>query len=223
MADRKMELLQGLRQGVIDGEADAVRGLAREALEAGVDPLEAINDGLIPGITEVGRRFERKDYFLPELMMAADAMKHGMEVLEKALGASGSRRQALATVVLGTVKGDIHDIGKSIVGTILSAHGFDVIDLGVDVAVTKFVDTATQRQAQVVAMSALLPTTMPVMKRVIDELTERGIRDRFKVIVGGAPVTPEYARQIGADGYGDNAIAAVRLLHELLGGETVGR
>lgn len=217
MTDRKAELLQGLAQGVIDGEAATVETLARQVLDAGIDPMEGINDGLIPGITEVGRRFERKDYFLPELMMSADAMKHGMAVLEAALGASGARRETLATVVLGTVKGDIHDIGKSIVGTILSAHGYDVIDLGVDVPVGKFIDTATERQAQVVAMSALLPTTMPVMKRVIDELRERGIRDRFKVIVGGAPVTPDYARQIGADGYGDDAIAAVRVLHELLG------
>ncbi|MHB0875491.1 MAG: corrinoid protein [Anaerolineae bacterium] len=217
MADNKADVLQGLMQAVIDGEADTVRGLAQRALASGIDPLEAINDGLIPGIAEVGRRFECKDYFLPELMMAADAMKRGMEVLEGPLGTAGARREKVATVVLGTVKGDIHDIGKSIVGTILSAHGYDVVDLGVDVAVTKFVDTAVQRQAQVVAMSALLPTTMPVMRRVIEELTERGIRDRFKVIVGGAPVTPDYARQIGADGYGDDAIAAVRLLHDLLG------
>jgi 5-methyltetrahydrofolate--homocysteine methyltransferase len=217
MADVKMEALTGLRQAVVDGEADVVRDLAQQALAGGIDPMEAINEGLIPGITEVGRRFERKEYFLPELMMAADAMKKGMEVLEGALGTGGGRRQSLATVVLGTVKGDIHDIGKSIVGTILSAHGYDVVDLGVDVAVAKFVDTAVAHQAQVVAMSALLPTTMPVMKRVIDELTERGIRNQFKVIVGGAPVTPDYARQIGADGYGDDAIAAVRLLHQLLG------
>ena len=217
MADRRAEVLQGLRQGVIDGEADSVRQLAHEALNQGMEPMQAINEGLIPGITEVGRRFERKDYFLPELMMAADAMRKGMEVLEGALGAGGGKRETYATIVLGTVKGDIHDIGKSIVGTLLSAHGFNVIDLGVDVPVDRFLDHVTKDKAQVVAMSSLLPTTMPYMKRVIDELKTRGVRDQVKVIVGGAPVTSDYARQIGADAYGDDAISAVRVVQQLLG------
>ncbi|MGQ9555080.1 MAG: corrinoid protein [Anaerolineae bacterium] len=215
MADS--DILKELRQAVIDGDADVVRRLSQQALDSGMDPMQAINEGLIPGITEVGRLFERKEYFLPELMMAADAMKKGMVILEAAIGASGSKRQTLATVVLGTVKGDIHDIGKSIVGTLLSAHGFNVVDLGVDVSVERFIENLQKHDAQVLAMSSLLPTTMPYMKRVIDELAARGLRDKVKVIVGGAPVTPEYARQIGADGYGDDAIGAARVLQNLLG------
>ena len=215
MADS--DILKELRQAVIDGDAEVVRRLSQQALDSGMDPMQAINEGLIPGITEVGRLFERKEYFLPELMMAADAMKKGMVILEAAIGASGSKRQTLATVVLGTVKGDIHDIGKSIVGTLLSAHGFNVVDLGVDVPVERFIENLQKHEAQVLAMSSLLPTTMPYMKRVIDELAARSLRDKVKVIVGGAPVTPEYARQVGADGYGDDAIGAVQVLQNLLG------
>ena len=215
MADS--DILKGLRQAVIDGDADLVRALAQQALDSGVDPMRAVNEGLIPGISEVGRLFERKEYFLPELMMAADAMKKGMVILETVIGAGGGKRGTLATVVLGTVKGDIHDIGKSIVGTLLSAHGFDVVDLGVDVPAERFLDNIEKTDARVLAMSSLLPTTMPYMKQVIDELAARGLRNKVKVIVGGAPVTPAYAKQIGADGYGDDAVGAVRVLRNLLG------
>ncbi len=217
MAEDKAAVLKGLRENVIDGDPDEVRRLAQACANLGVDPMEAINEGLIPGIMEVGERFERKEYFLPELVMAADAMKKGMAVLEAAITAAGGKREAVATVVLGTVKGDIHDIGKSIVGALLSAHGFDVIDLGVDVPADKFIPTAEKAGAQIIAMSSLLPTTMPYMQHVIDELTKRGLRDKIKVMVGGAPVTPAYAKQIGADGYGDDAIAAVRVARQLLG------
>jgi 5-methyltetrahydrofolate--homocysteine methyltransferase len=217
MTDSSGEILQSMAQAVIDGEAERVRELARRALEQGIEPMRAINEGLIPGISEVGRRFERKEYFLPELMMAADAMKKGMEVLEAALTAGGGKRESQGTVVLGTVKGDIHDIGKSIVGTLLSAHGFNVIDLGVDVSADRFIENIVNNNADVLGMSALLPTTMPYMKRVVDELVSRGLRQRVKVIVGGAPVTPEYARQIGADAYGDDAISAVHVVQQLLG------
>ncbi len=213
----KTALLKKLEQNVIDGEADAVRALAEEAISGGMDPLQAINEGLIPGITEVGRRFETKEFFLPELIMAADAMKKGMVVLEGAITAAGGKRERLATVALGTVKGDIHDIGKSIVGALMSAHGFNVIDLGVDVPAERFIAQVEGAGAQVVAMSALLPTTMPYMKHVIDELAKRGLRAKVKVIVGGAPITPAYAKQIGADGYGDDAVAAVRVARDLLG------
>ena len=216
MEERKAAVLKGLQENVIAGDPDEVRKLAQECITLGIDPLVAINEGLIPGITEVGVRFERKDYFLPELIMAADAMKKGMAVLEAAITAAGGKRQSLATVVLGTVKGDIHDIGKSIVGALLSAHGFDVIDLGVDVPADKFIPALEKSGGQLLAMSALLPTTLPYMKHVIDELARRGLRDKVKVIVGGAPVTPAYAKQIGADGYGDDAIAAVRVARELL-------
>ncbi len=216
MGERE-DILGGLEQGVIEGEAGRVVELANRVLALGLDPLDAINEGLVPGITEVGRRFECKDYFLPELMMAADAMKKGIAILEKEIGAGGRKRQSLAVVALGTVKGDIHDIGKSIVGTLLSAHGFEVLDLGVDVPVERFIEGVESRGADVVAMSALLPTTMPYMQRVIQELESRGLRERVKVVVGGAPVTPEYARHIGADGYGDDAVGAVKVLRGLLG------
>ena len=217
MSDRKAEILAGLRHNVIEGEIETVPRLAQEALDAGLDPLEAVNEGLIPGIAEVGRRFEAKECFLPELMMSAEAMKRGMEILEAAIEAAGSKRQTQGTIVLGTVKGDIHDIGKSIVGTLLSAHGFNVVDLGVDVPTDRFIESIRQSGAQALGMSALLPTTMPYMRRVIEELERHGLRQQVKVIVGGAPVTPAYAREIGADGYGDDAVGAVRALQQLLG------
>ena len=212
----KSQLLQALAQNVIDGEADTVRRLAEQSLEMGIEPLEAINSGLIPGITEVGARFERHEFFLPELIMAADAMKKAMPLLEQAITSRGGKRETLATVVLGTVKGDIHDIGKSIVGAILSAHGFDVIDLGVDVPADRFLGEVEKHNARVLAMSALLPTTMPYMKHVIDASAQRGLRSQLKVIVGGSPVTSAYAQQIGADGYADDAVSAVRVLREML-------
>lgn len=216
MGDRAA-LLKGLRENVIVGEPEEVARLAQEALDSGLDPVEAINEGLIPGITEVGLRFERHEYFLPELVMAADAMKKGMAILEGAIGARGGKRQARAAIVLGTVKGDIHDIGKSIVGVLLSAHGYDVVDLGVDVPADRFLAQVEGSGAQILAMSALLPTTMPYMKHVIDELAKRGLRSKVRVVVGGAPVTPAYASQIGADAYGDDAASAVRVVGGLLG------
>lgn len=213
----KAKILEGLREKIIAGEPEGVSEQAQQALDGGLDPLEAINEGLIPGITEVGLRFERHEYFLPELIMAAEAMKKGMAILEAAITAGGGKRETLATIVLGTVKGDIHDIGKSIVGAILGAHGFNVIDLGVDVPADKFIAQLEQANAEVLAMSALLPTTMPYMKHVIDELAKRGLRSQVKIIIGGAPVTPAYAKQIGADGYGDDAVGAVRAVRTLLG------
>ena len=217
MDEHRAAILRGLRDNIIAGEAEVIEQLARQALEAGLDPMQAINEGLIPGITEVGRRFETHDFFLPELVMAADAMKKGMAVLEGAIVARGGKRQAMATVVLGTVKGDIHDIGKSIVGAVLSAHGFQVIDLGVDVPADRFIAEIEKADAKVLGMSALLPTTMPYMRHVIEELERRALRSRVKVIVGGAPVTPAYASQIGADAYGDDAISAVRVVRAALG------
>ena len=216
MEDRTARILRDLRENVIAGEPDVVSHLAQEALDAGLEPMQAVNEGLIPGIGEVGDRFERHEYFLPELIMAAEAMKSGLAVLEAAITARGGKRKVLATIVLGTVKGDIHDIGKSVVGAVLSAHGFNVMDLGVDVPADRFIAEVEKAGAEVLAMSALLPTTMPYMKYVIDELEERGLRDRVKVIVGGAPVTPAYATQIGADAYGDDAVSAVRVVRGLL-------
>ncbi|MCL6429835.1 MAG: corrinoid protein [Anaerolineae bacterium] len=210
-------VLRALTESVIGGEAEQAMSLARQALELGLEPMRAIDEGLIPGIMEVGRRFEAHEFFLPELIMAAEAMKKGMAVLEEAIVARGGKREALATVVLGTVKGDIHDIGKSIVGAMLTAHGFVVVDLGVDVPADRFLAEVEKHGAQVLGMSALLPTTMPYMQHVIEELTRRGLRDRVKVVVGGAPVTPAYAERIGADGYGDDAISGVRVVRGLLG------
>ncbi|MDI7275057.1 MAG: corrinoid protein, partial [Anaerolineae bacterium] len=205
MSEGETGLLRRLSQSIIDGEAEEACSLARQALELNLEPMRAIDEGLIPGIVEVGRRFETHEFFLPELIMAAEAMKKAMAILEQAIVAGGGKREALATVVLGTVKGDIHDIGKSIVGAMLSAHGFAVIDLGVDVPAERFLAEVEKRGAQVLGMSALLPTTMPYMQHVIEELVRRGLRDRVRVIVGGAPVTPAYAERIGADGYGDDA------------------
>lgn len=210
-------VLRALTESVIAGEAEQASSLARQALELGLEPMRAIDEGLIPGIVEVGRRFEAHEFFLPELIMAAEAMKKGMAVLEEAIIARGGRREALATVVIGTVKGDIHDIGKSIVAAMLTAHGFQVVDLGVDVPAERFLSEVEKRNARVLGMSALLPTTMPYMQHVIEELGKRGLREKVKVVVGGAPVTPAYAQRIGADGYGDDAISGVRVVRELLG------
>jgi len=214
---REHEILDKLGRMVIEGEIEETYLLAQEALGMGMDPLKAINEGLVPGIAEVGRRYDVGEYYLPELMMAAEAMKRGLGPLEARISEMGAERQTLGVVVIGTVKGDLHDIGKSIVATMLSANGFTVHDLGVDVSPDRFLAEVEKAEADILAMSALLPTTMPCMETVIQEVQNRGLRDRIKIMVGGAPVTAAFAQRIGADGYGDNAFEAVRLARQLLG------
>jgi trimethylamine corrinoid protein len=208
------DLLHGLKQAVLDGDEETAAALARRALEAGTAALAAIEDGLAPGIREAGRLFEEGEYFLPELVTAAQAMKAAMSVLEPALAREGGAR-SLGQVVIGTVEGDIHDIGKTLVATMLSAAGFKVADEGAGVPVARFVARARDLDADLVCASALLTTTMPRQRDLVSALRAAGLRAR--VMVGGAPVTRSWAESIGADGFADNAAAAVTEARALVG------
>jgi corrinoid protein of di/trimethylamine methyltransferase len=211
------ELFEAMARSVIEGEADAAADLARRAVETGIDPLEAIDRGFVPGIDHVGEEFSRENMFLPELVLAGEAMKAAVAVLEPEMTRAGTAREMHGTVVLAAAPGDIHDIGKSLVGTMLSASGFRVVDLGVDVAVDAVVDAVREARADIVGVSALLTTTMLGQRDVIAALEAAGLRGDVKVMVGGAPVTPEWAAEIGADGFGEDAARAVTLARELVG------
>jgi trimethylamine corrinoid protein len=195
----------------------AAAAAASEAVAAGLDPLEAVEKGFATAIRELGEAFDRMEVFLPALVMAADAMKAGVTVLEKELESRGQVLQRKGTVVLGTVEGDIHDIGKTIVGAMLQANGYEVHDLGVDVPATRFIQAALESKAQVIAMSALLSTTMLFQRDVMELLKGKGLADQFTVIVGGAPVSQEWSDKIGAHGYARDATEAYKLLDRLLG------
>ena len=211
-----VEILNQLQQAVILGEPDQARELATQALESSVAPLTAIEEALNPGMQVVGDRYERGEYFIPDLMMAAEAMKAAMAVFEPVLMARREQRQVLGTVVIGTVEGDIHEIGKSLVATMLSTVGFRVHDLGVDVPASEFVAQVRETGANVVGLSALLTTTMRNQEAVIAALKEAGLREQVKVIIGGAPTNPEWAQIIGADAYAENANEAVEVVRRLL-------
>jgi len=210
------ELFAAMRQSVIDGDTDQVTLLAQRSLDLGIDPLDAINQGFVPGVNYVGEQFALGEMFLPDLVMGGEAMKAAVALLEPEMVRRGSQRASLGTVVLGTVTGDIHEIGKTLVQTMLSATGFQVHDLGVDVPTELFVAKAREVNADIVGLSALLTTTMPAQRLVVQALEREGLRPRVKVIVGGAPVTREWAAAIGADGYGEDAIAAVTLAKALM-------
>jgi corrinoid protein of di/trimethylamine methyltransferase len=203
------ELYKQMAQAVIEGDDEEAEALAQRALEQGVEPLEAINKGYTAGMDVVGELFSSGEYFLPDLILGGEAMKAALAVLEPALKAAGQEREVLGRVVLGTVKGDIHEIGKSLVGTMLSANGFEVYDLGIDIESEEFVAKAREYSADIVALSALLTTTMLQQRDVIEHLAEAGLRERVKVMVGGSPVTQGWADQIGADGFAENAANAV--------------
>ncbi len=205
--------LEALYDAVIQGNAGAVEQGVRAALEAGVPADKILSEALIPAMAEVGRLFEAQEYYVPEMLISASAMQAGVNVLRPLLVESGAK--PTGKVVLGTVKGDLHDIGKNLVGMMMEGAGFQVIDLGVDVNADKFIE-AIRDGAQLIGMSAMLTTTMPNMKTIIDGIEAAGLRDRVKVIVGGAPLNQAYAEQIGADGYAPNASAAARLAQELL-------
>lgn len=214
---RREDLFAAMGRSVIDGEADAAADLARRAVADGIDPLEAIDEGFVPGIDHVGREFALENMFLPELVLAGEAMKAAIAVLEPEMQRTGAEREIHGTVVLAAAHGDIHDIGKSLVGTMLSASGFRVVDLGVDVPVATVVEKAREVEADLIGISALLTTTMPGQRDVVEALTAAGLRGAVKVMVGGAPVTPEWASEIGADGFGEDAARAVSLARELVG------
>lgn len=210
------ELFDSMKQCIIDGDPDLAAELARKAVEQGVDPLEALNQGFVLGVNHVGEQFSCGEMFLPDLVIAGEAMKAAVAVLEPELTRRGGQREILGKVVLGTIEGDIHEIGKTLVATMLSATGFQVYDLGVDVPVTKFVETAREVGANIVGISALLTTTMVKQKDVIEALDDSGLRGQVKVMVGGAPVTQAWAKEIGADGYSEDAVGAVAMAKQLV-------
>jgi corrinoid protein of di/trimethylamine methyltransferase len=201
--------LKQLYESVVNGDAKATQSITKQALADGVDPLKLVNDYMVPAMDEVGRRFEANEYFVPELLISARAMKAALELIRPLLTARGD--QPLGRVAIGTVKGDLHDIGKNLVGSLLEGGGFEVIDLGVNVTPEKFIATINEKKANIIAMSALLTTTMPSMKTTIDALKQAGVREKVKVLIGGAPITQKYADEIGADGYSENAVGAVAL------------
>jgi corrinoid protein of di/trimethylamine methyltransferase len=211
------ELFHKMAQSIIDGDNDVASDLAQQAIDLGIDPLEAISQGFVVGVNKVGEAFSNGEAFLPELVMAGEAMKAAVAVLEPELARLGTERKMLGKVVLCTVEGDIHEIGKTLVGTMLSSAGFKVFDLGVDVPIMQVVEKAREVNADIVAMSALLTTTMVHQKDVIEALEDIGIRSKVKVMVGGAPVTKEWVKQIGADGYSEDAIGAMKVAKQLLG------
>lgn len=206
--------LTALRESILAGDAAAAVEAVQKALEAGVPPIEVINNGISPAMGETGKRFENGEFFVPELLMAARATKAIFEILRPLLAQSGSK--PAGTVVLGTVRGDQHDIGKNLVGAMLEGGGFEVADLGVDIPPEKFVAAVEEKQAQILGLSALLTSTLPSMKQVLETFREAGIREKVKIMVGGAPVTRQYADTIGADGYGENAASAVEVAKRLL-------
>jgi 5-methyltetrahydrofolate--homocysteine methyltransferase len=205
-----------LYDAILNGDQKTAIAVTQEALEQKAEPMELVTRYMIPAMDEVGKRFECEDYFVPELLLAARAMKGSLELIRPLLIASGA--EPTGRVVIGTVKGDLHDIGKNLVSSMLEGGGFEVTDLGADVAPEKFVQTVQNQKVDLICLSALLTVTMPAMKTTIDALKQAGVRDKVKVIVGGAPVTARYAEEIGADGYGENANSAVSMARKLIAG-----
>ncbi len=211
------ELLELMASKLVAGDIEGVRAAAARCLDAGLAPLAIIDEGLMPGMREVGERYASGEFFLPNLIVAAAGMKKAMALLDPVLKARHEERGARHQVVMGTVKGDIHEIGKSIVATMLTANGYAVHDLGVDVPAERFVETVRETGACLVGLSALLTTTMPSQRRVVEAFEHAGLRDRVKIMVGGAPVSERWCAEIGADGYADNAVTAVTLAARLAG------
>lgn len=207
--------LKPLYEAILNGDARTAHTITEQALQEGADPVKLVDEYMIPAMNEVGRRFETNEYFVPELLISARAMKAALELVRPLLAARGAK--PLATVAVGTVKGDLHDIGKNLVAAMFEGGGFEVIDLGVNVPPEKFIAAVNEKGAHIVAMSALLTTTMPAMKSTIEALTQAGVRDKVKVLVGGAPITQKYATDIGADGYSENAVGAVGVAKQALG------
>ncbi len=209
-------LWQEQRQAIVAGDSDMARDLARAAIERGLDLARCIEQGFVAGIEEVGRLWEEGEYFLPELMHSAEALKAAMAILRPELLRRGEKASSAGRVVIGTVQGDIHDIGKTLVATFLEANGFEVVDLGRDVPLADFVEAAWRERAQLIGLSALLTTTMPGQAEVVRLCDERGLRPGVAVMIGGAPVTRRYAESIGADGFAANAVDAVAEARRLL-------
>jgi len=211
------ELFKKMAQSIIDGDSDVAVELANQSVAENIDPIQAITDGFVVGVNTVGEAFANGDAFLPELVMAGEAMKAAVIALEPEMAKRGTERKMLGKIVLATVEGDIHEIGKSLVGTMLSASGFQVYDMGVDVSSAKIIEKVKEVDADIVAMSALLTTTMVKQKEVIEMLDKEGLRRKVKVMVGGAPVTRDWVQRIEADGYSEDAIGAVNVAKNLMG------
>jgi 5-methyltetrahydrofolate--homocysteine methyltransferase len=209
-----MSELPKLTEAIMNGDAKAAAAITQQALSENTDPQELVTKYMIPAMDEMGRRFETGDCFVPELLIAARAMKASLELIRPLLAARGA--EPVGRVLIGTIKGDLHDIGKNLVASMLEGAGFEVVDLGVDVGPDRILAELQSRRADLVALSALLTTTMPSMRTVIEELRKAGVREQVKVIVGGAPVTQRFADEIGADGYSDNANGAVSLARRLV-------
>ena len=207
--------LTQVAENVIRGQAPKVKQLVEDNLAENIPVGKILNEGLIAGMNVVGEKFKNNEFYIPEVLIAARAMKSGMELIRPLLSESGI--EPVGTVAIGTVKGDLHDIGKNLVMMMLEGTGFEIIDLGIDVAVDQFISAIETDGAQIIAMSALLTTTMPTMKTVIDEIKEAGLREQVKVMIGGAPITQGYADEIGADGYARDAASGVDVAKQLLG------
>ncbi|MEZ4664834.1 MAG: corrinoid protein [Caldilineaceae bacterium] len=214
---RESEILDGLYENTLDGNAQPVVDLTNEGLALGMSPMTLLFDAMIPALEEVGRLFEIGEYFVPEMLISARAMQGAMAILRPLIAETGAK--PIGTFVMGTVKGDIHDIGKNLCTTMLEGAGFVVIDLGVNVAPETFIEAIQEHKPEAVGMSAFLTTTMPMFKRNIEAIADAGLRDQVKILVGGAPVTQEYADAVGADGYAPEASSCVRLTKKLIGAE----
>ncbi len=212
----EQEIYDKLAQAVVDGEDEIAVETAKAALVAGLDPLACINNGLTEGMNRVGELFDSGEYYLPDLIIGGEAMKAAMEVLEPAL-LDDQEREVLGKVVIGTVEGDLHEIGKNLVATLLSVSGFRVTDIGIDKSPADFLNAVIEADADIVGASALLTTTMLVQGQIVEALEDAGLRDKVKVMIGGAPVNQSWADQIGADAYGENAISSVAIAKKLMG------
>ena len=204
-----MQDLQLLHEAIIKGDARTAKATTEQALAAGVEPLKLVQEFMVPAMAEVGRRYQCEEYFVPELLLAARAMKAALELIRPRLIASGAK--PTGRVVVGTVKGDLHDIGKNLVAAMFEGGGYEVVDLGVNVTPEQFVAAVKEKGADIVALSALLTTTMPAMKTTVEALKQAGVRNQVKVLVGGAPISQRFADEIGADGYAESAAGAVGL------------
>lgn len=212
----KEELLARMGKAIIEGDKDEAETLAKKALEQKMDLNEVIEKGYVPGVQKVGDLWEKGEYFLPELITSAECMKSAMNILQPEMEKAQIQTQSKGKVVIGTVEGDIHDIGKNLVSSMLSANGFEVHDLGADVKLERFIEKAEEVEANFICLSALLTTTMLGQKRVVEILKEKNLSDRIKVLVGGAPVNQKWADDIGADGYGENAMVAVKVAQQII-------
>ena len=216
MSFEKEELLNKLKESAINGDSDQVVKLSKKVIEVGIDPLEAVEKALIAGVLELGEKWINGEAFIVDMIAAAEAMKAGLSILKEEIVKRGGSIKYRGKIVIGTVEGDIHDIGKSIVASLLEAAGYEVIDLGVDVPAQKFIEAIKQYNPDIIGMSALMTTTMLKQREIIEAIKQANLRDKVKVIVGGAPTTEDWAKEIGADGWAPDAASAVELVKKLL-------